>query len=176
MEIANNPTLDALTELGQFKAVLMSSQQNIGNTYGWKLPSLVVSLGTGIPPRVHSSPTNLDIAWPTGVFDAIKNVPRLSQLVNLLVDQATQAEGQVVERARAWCTSIGVPYFRFSPEMSADIDLDEKRDDVLVNLMWETWCYMAGNRQVVRELYERLRDLDASSKSQVDQVQRMDTQ
>ncbi|ODM89287.1 85/88 kDa calcium-independent phospholipase A2 [Orchesella cincta] len=172
--ISNNPTLDALTELGQFKAVMMSSQQNIsGNSNGWKLPSLVVSLGTGIPPRVHCSATNLDIAWPTGVFDAIKNVPRLSQLVHLLVDQATQAEGQVVERARAWCTSIGVPFFRFSPEMSADIDLDEKRDDVLVNLMWETWCYMVGNREVVKELYERLKDI-SRTRSPVDQS--METQ
>lgn len=98
-------------------------------------------------------------------MDAIRSVPRLTQLINVLVDQATQAEGQVVERARAWCTSIGVPYFRFSPEMSDDIDLDEKQDDVLVNLMWETWCYMVGNRSSIREIFDRLREADVSSEN-----------
>lgn len=164
--ISNNPTLDALAELVQFKAVMMGSQQTGRcNDNEWKLPSLVLSLGTGIPPKEECSATNLDVNWPTGVFDAIKNVPRLKQLVNLLVDQATQAEGQVVERSRAWCTSIGVPFFRFSPEMGEDIELDEKRDDVLVNLMWETWCYMVGNRDKVREIFERLRELDVSCAS-----------
>lgn len=31
---------------------------------------------------------------------------------NLLVDQATAADGRVVDRARAWCSMIGVPYYR----------------------------------------------------------------
>lgn len=33
-------------------------------------------------------------------------------LVNLLIDQATASDGRVVDRARAWCSTLGVPYFR----------------------------------------------------------------
>lgn len=162
--ISNNPTLDALSELVQFKAVMMGSQQAVRSSdNGWKLPSVVLSLGTGIPPKVESSPANLDIGWPSGVFDAIRNVPKLKDMVNLLVDQATQAEGQVVERSRAWCTSIGTPFFRFSPPMGENIELDEKNDEILINVMWETWCYMVGNRSAIREIFDRLREMDIRS-------------
>lgn len=165
--MSNNPTLDALSELVQFKAVMMASQQSgRSNDNGWKLPALVLSLGTGNPPRQEGSAKDLDVAWPSGVFDAVRNVPRLTKLISLLVEQATQAEGQVVERSRAWCASIGVPFFRFSPEISEDIGLDEKDDDVLINMMWETWCYMVGHKDVIREIYERLTDLDIGKSSQ----------
>jgi hypothetical protein len=38
------------------------------------------------------------------------------------------ADGRVVDRARAWCSMIGVPYFRFNPQLSVDIPMDEKLD------------------------------------------------
>lgn len=41
------------------------------------------------------------------MFDYIKKISG-----NLLVDQATASDGRVVDRARAWCSMIGVPYFR----------------------------------------------------------------
>lgn len=37
-------------------------------------------------------------------------------------------DGRVVDRARAWCSMIGVPYFRFNPQMSVDLPMDEKMD------------------------------------------------
>lgn len=38
------------------------------------------------------------------------------------------ADGRVIDRARAWCSMIGVPYFRFNPQMSVDLAMDEKMD------------------------------------------------
>jgi len=41
----------------------------------------------------------------------------------VLLVQATQSEGRAVERAAAWCSMVGVPYFRFSPQLSGGCTL-----------------------------------------------------
>ena len=58
------------------------------------------------------------------------------------VVQATQSEGHVTQRAAAWCRGIGVLYFRFSPWMKKDIPLDCKDDATLINMLWETRCFI----------------------------------
>lgn len=168
--VANNPTADALTELTQYAAVMRAN----GDTteVEARLPSVVVSLGTGVQPRVETNATAYDISRPTGVFDAIVKVPKIASIIALLVEQVsssfafanhpkvcvmnlfqvTQTEGHIVERSRAWCASIGVPYFRFSPGMSCFVDLDETNPEVLVNLMWETRAYLHAHHASVVEL------------------------
>lgn len=81
----------------------------------------------------------------------------ISTIGNLLVDQATLADGRVVDRARAWCSMIGVPYFRFNPQMSVDIPMDEKQDEPLINMMWEAKAYMYVNRNKVIEMINLLK-------------------
>ena len=63
----------------------------------------------------------------------------------LLTFQATQSEGRPVERCRAWCSMIDVPFFRFSPQLSEDIPLDATDNCVLMNMLWETQCYVNDN-------------------------------
>nr|ATU31391.1 calcium-independent cellular PLA2 [Plodia interpunctella] len=77
----------------------------------------------------------------------------------LLVDQATQSDGRVVERARAWCSSAGVHYFRFSPQMSRDVAMDERLDDRLVLMLWEAHAFMWERRDEVKELVSLLRSI-----------------
>ncbi|KAJ8979119.1 hypothetical protein NQ317_017962 [Molorchus minor] len=79
-------------------------------------------------------------------------------MASLLVDQATSSDGRVVDRARAWCSSIGVPYFRFNPQMSEDVAMDEKSDAVLCKMLWEAKAYMYSNINVMRELADLLND------------------
>lgn len=96
------------------------------------------------------------------------------------MDQATAADGRVVDRARAWCSMIGIPYFRyvnllfyqchryaqfshiksccfpvefrFNPQMSEDIAMDEKHDIKLIKMLFEAKAYMYKNRQKVVEM------------------------
>lgn len=61
-----------------------------------------------------------------------------------------------MDRARAWCSTIGVPYFRFNPDLSEDVALDETKDEVLVNMLWETMVYIKNKRNELSFLYNLL--------------------
>lgn len=62
------------------------------------------------------------------------------------------ADGRVVDRGRTWCSMIGVPYFRFSPQMSEEIAMDEKSDEKLVKMLWETKVYIHSNIESLKQL------------------------
>lgn len=90
-------------------------------------------------------------------MDGFKLMRGVTALGNLLVDQATQADGRVVERARAWCDSLDVPFFRFSPQLSEEIAMDEKDDQKLVNMLWETKAYIVQHHDEVLKLVSLLK-------------------
>lgn len=90
-------------------------------------------------------------------MDGWKLMRGINALGVLLVDQATQADGRVIDRARAWCHSIDVPFFRFSPQMSEEIAMDEKDDHKLVNMLWETKAYMVQHHTEVLKLVSLLK-------------------
>lgn len=54
----------------------------------------------------------MDIFWPSGFWDTAKVVSGVKSMQAVLVDQATLADGRVVDRTRAICSMLGVPYFR----------------------------------------------------------------
>lgn len=131
--IANNPTLDAMAEIHEYNMALHSV-----NRRAEIVPlSVVVSLGTGLIPVTELE--NIDVFRPESLIDMYKLTQgasaigkntaahyhpngRLKKIIivvftnigNLLVDQATAADGRVVDRARAWCSMIGTPYFRWT--------------------------------------------------------------
>lgn len=150
--IANNPTLDAITEIHEYNMALRSVGREaeaipvsivfnflffILNFVMASLQvSAVISLGTGMIPVTELK--EIDVFRPDSLFDAAKLAYGISAIGkcekirqfpssfqrsvcllivwkfagNLLVDQATASDGRVVDRARAWCSMIGVPYFR----------------------------------------------------------------
>lgn len=57
-----------------------------------------------------------------------------------------------MDRARAWCSMVGVPYYRFNPQLSEDIAMDEKDDEKLVNMLWEAKAYLHSRRDVVKKV------------------------
>lgn len=149
--IANNPTLDAMTEIHEYNTALKS----IGKGDEAVPISIVVSLGTGLIPVTELK--EIDVFRPDSIWDTAKLAYGISAIGNLLVDQATASDGRVVDRARAWCSMIGVPYFRFNPQMSVDIAMDEKIDEPLVNMLWEVKAYMYANRKRIIEMINFLK-------------------
>ncbi|XP_073946905.1 85/88 kDa calcium-independent phospholipase A2-like [Choristoneura fumiferana] len=152
--MGNNPTLDALTELAEMRLALRAT----GQAEEARLTELrlVVSAGTGLNPL--SKVNDYDVFKPESVWGMAKLAWGLTSIGKLLVDQATQADGRVVERARAWCSTLGVPYYRFCPPLSKDVAMDERNDEVLVRMLWETHAYMRQHRDRVNELAAILRE------------------
>lgn len=152
--MSNNPTLDVLTEIHEYNMGL----RLIGQGEQVQPLGCVVSLGTGRIPV--SEVKNLDVFRPEGILDAYRAVSGALSLSRMLIDQASVSEGRVVDRARAWCSMLKVPYFRFSPRLSEDVALDCHDHSTLINMMWETHCYMVANRHRLHELANLLRASD----------------
>ncbi|XP_017091053.2 85/88 kDa calcium-independent phospholipase A2 isoform X1 [Drosophila bipectinata] len=149
--IANNPTLDAMTEIHEYNMALRS----VGRESEAIPVSVVVSLGTGHIPVTELK--DIDVFRPESIWDTAKLAYGISTIGNLLVDQATCSDGRVVDRARAWCSTIGIPYFRFNPQLSEDIAMDEKNDQKLINMLWHTKAYMHNNRNKIIEMINFLK-------------------
>jgi len=80
----------------------------------------------------------------------------LDGMGKLMLDSLVDADNRIVDRSRAWCGSMGVAYFRFSPHMAVDVELDEKDDKVLVDLMWTTMAYIHQRKDDVMAIKEIL--------------------
>ncbi|XP_063216662.1 85/88 kDa calcium-independent phospholipase A2 isoform X2 [Bacillus rossius redtenbacheri] len=143
---ANNPTLDALTEIHEHNLAL----QHVGRGSEVCPVSVVVSLGTGLVPL--SRMKDIDVFLPDSLMGAARLAAGITSLGALLVDQATASDGPVVDRARAWCSVMGVPYYRLTPQMSVTLAMDERQDSKLVNMLWEARAYMHEQREVMFEL------------------------
>ena len=123
--IANNPTLDILTEIHELNTALQYTDksaevQRVG---------LVVSLGTGDPPVEKVD--NVDLFRPDSILSVPSLMYGMSNMGRLLVDQASSSLNRVVDRARAWCSMTGIAYYRLSPLLASDINLAETNDEVI---------------------------------------------
>lgn len=75
--IANNPTLDVLTDIHKYNSTVRGDQ---ACPFG-----LVVSLGTGVPPPMRV--TSFDVFKPDSIWDATNVLMGARALGELLVDQ-----------------------------------------------------------------------------------------
>ncbi|XP_077979485.1 85/88 kDa calcium-independent phospholipase A2-like isoform X2 [Glandiceps talaboti] len=144
--IANNPTVDVLTEIHEYN---MHLKQQGYDTIARKL-GVVVSIGTGrIPMRKVKQ---VDVFRPEGIVELAKTVMGAANLGQMMIEQVTESAHRPNDRARAWCNMIDVPFYRFNPQLSAEVQLDETDDSVLVKMLWETQCYIYQNQQKFEQL------------------------
>nr|XP_046228226.1 85/88 kDa calcium-independent phospholipase A2 isoform X2 [Scatophagus argus] len=150
--LANNPTLDAMSEIHQHNKALKAE----GRGKETKKLGVVVSLGTGKPPQVVVS--SVDVFRPSNPLELAKSFVGAKELGKMLVDCCTDSDGCAVDRARAWCEMIDTIYCRLSPQLSQEVMLDEVSDAVLVNMLWETQMYLYEKRQSLQSLAQLLLD------------------
>ncbi|CAD6190573.1 unnamed protein product [Caenorhabditis auriculariae] len=146
--IANNPTLDLLTEVQKFnsKAKLQEKKEDHKVEI-----NVVLSLGTGQIPLSPMMPLLLDSARPLQSMLAFKN------LSMIFVDQATASEGAPVTRSRAWCDALSVPFFRLSAHLSHAVQLCTTNDVDVVTMMWDTLKYCRKNQDYLDQICAMLK-------------------
>ncbi|XP_041093782.1 85/88 kDa calcium-independent phospholipase A2 isoform X2 [Polyodon spathula] len=154
--LANNPTLDAMTEIHEYNRAL----KHKGRGSDALRLGVVVSLGTGKPPQVAVN--SVDVFRPSNPFELAKSFVGAKELGRMLVDCCTDSDGRAVDRARAWCEMTDIAYFRLSPQFSSEVLLDEIEDAVLVNMLWETQIYVYEQREQIQHLARWLLDADCS--------------
>ncbi|XP_034534888.1 85/88 kDa calcium-independent phospholipase A2 isoform X1 [Notolabrus celidotus] len=148
--LANNPTLDAMSEIHQYNKALKAE----GKEREVKKLGMVVSLGTGKPPQVVVS--SVDVFRPTNPLELAKSFVGAKELGKMLVDCCTDSDGCAVDRASAWCEMIDTIYYRLSPQLSQEVMLDEVSDAVLVDMLWETQMYLYEKRENLQSLAKLL--------------------
>lgn len=151
--MANNPTLDGLTEFALYNEALrhknrLDEMESLG---------LVLSLGTGrVPVKPRESSIDLTTLGSFNLVKTYKNAIVAKDILLMVLDEATGTEGHVVDRAMAWCHGINVPYFRISTPLSEDLQLDETDDVEVINSMWETKAYIHAMDKQVTALVDLL--------------------
>ena len=137
--MANNPTLSAMVEFFE-----QGEREHRKTKLG-----LVCSIGTGSskPEAVE----DIELAIPgftnfTQTFKALVNITdTISGAVNLgkmIMSQAGLTDGIEALKAKMWCKSLDVPYFRLSPVLSKAYSLSEKNHTQLIHLMFEGHCFL----------------------------------
>ncbi|KAH9414548.1 85/88 kDa calcium-independent phospholipase A2, partial [Dermatophagoides pteronyssinus] len=145
--IANNPTMDLLHEIQFHNRSTEFFDKKCDNIYDI---DLVVSIGTGLIPSKPIDKLNFS---PLFSFSGLSNfATNFPNLIKVLVEQASLANGRVVDRAQSWCSMINVPFFRLNPAISEDIQMDESDNIKLINMLWETMAYIYMNNDDMSSL------------------------
>ncbi|CAL4058570.1 unnamed protein product, partial [Meganyctiphanes norvegica] len=145
--VANNPTLDVLTEIEEYRTIL----KKLNRCSDCPNPRVVVSLGTGRSPVIPKEIIDFE---PDGIWGYLLSTKIIAsnQLVQLLIEQACMSDNRTVDRARSVCSMSDIPYFRLSPQLSRDVELDEKGEEKLVQMMWETMVYINEKKEAINKL------------------------
>ena len=138
--MANNPTAVAMTEVYD-----QAEREGKVVTLG-----CVLSLGNGIAPTQPVDNIEFFIPNPLKmVFNMKDTVSGLTSLLDHFITQVTNSDGPQAEATRAWCKSLEVPYFRFSPPLAEDISPATTDMNVIIKMMFNTKKYMLKNSDKV---------------------------
>ena len=144
--IANNPTLDILSEIERYQRKL--KQQ--GRESEVRPVGVVLSVGTGRLPT--SAIDKVDIQMPTGIMSALDTYTAVKNMGSLLLDAATETDRYITKRAESWCNMIDASYFRLNSQLQNEIPLDTINDEVLMSVLWETQIYIHKNKKKISKI------------------------
>ncbi|KAH9409132.1 85/88 kDa calcium-independent phospholipase A2 [Tyrophagus putrescentiae] len=138
--LANNPAVDALSELQAYNAALRALS---GEGSKEKNP-----LSTPQQQQQHRLTALVSVGTGRGLLEPTD----IKQILLLLVYEVTQTEQHVCGRAEAFAAGMGAPFFRLNAFLSEMIDLDEQQEYRLINCLWEAKRYMYYRREEVKAL------------------------
>lgn len=146
--MANNPTVDAMAEvLGQLK----EDSSGSGLT-------CVLSLGSGC-----TTPTEVDTVdmyLPGFNLKTLAKIPRavmgISNLVTMLLNHISHADGEEVTRARSWCNSIGCDFFRVTSTLEEEIDPTATEIDKVVDMLFNTEMQLLDCPEKIDQISKKL--------------------
>ena len=134
--MANNPSLDSLTEIFD-RGEKESKKISIG---------LVLSIGTGFTPFQKAK--DFDVFLPHlkhHILNLLKDIVLLGEdaiglyhLFNTFISQSTHTCGQDIKRTEAWCNTLSKArtYFRFSAKYEKAYGLGEAKTVPLTEMMY----------------------------------------
>lgn len=172
--ISNNPTLDMLNEFESYHKVrrflrrhvkdgdISQTERNQLNPECSDKLNLVVSLGTGRG-RVIGRQAMVDFSQVASGFatvfspiELVRSIRAARDFFKKLMQQSCHTDDYILDRAQAWCSSLDIPYFRLNPPLATIFSIDDKRDEQLINALWQTKLYMRAMKDQLCELAELL--------------------
>ncbi|XP_065899410.1 85/88 kDa calcium-independent phospholipase A2-like isoform X2 [Dysidea avara] len=131
---ANNPSMSGLTRIHQYYTE--SGKRN------YKI-SCVVSLGCGMfehPPGsmdVHKglSRENFTLSRLVTLRASAEAIKAVYNLLQALIAEVAESDGQPVADTKAFCQTNKISYYRLSPKLEELVELDEKNDRRLVDMI-----------------------------------------
>ena len=150
--ISANPTLDTISEFIKHQSKKSAEmRQSLG---------VVVSLGTGKWPIVEHPLANVGRLNWSNPLDVSRQLQQVLALATMVGGAATNTDSWVVDRGQTTCFMGKVPFFRISPPLSFQLELNVTADVDLVNAMYETKAYfyaLANELPVLVRLLEMAR-------------------
>ncbi|XP_035716088.1 85/88 kDa calcium-independent phospholipase A2 [Folsomia candida] len=144
--LANNPSLDALSELSKIR------KSSLHTEIWGKNPKMFVSLGTGFKADVDYTAAYLNLSSKS-IASSTKSLSTLTNTIKFFMELTTASNGPLISRAKSWCDDLGTEYFRFNPPLLREYEIDEVDDSLLVDLLFETRIYMIGQQKEIERLY-----------------------
>ncbi|XP_003738930.2 85/88 kDa calcium-independent phospholipase A2 [Galendromus occidentalis] len=149
--ISNNPTLDLITEITEYNAAMKDKPSECYDV------DIVLSVGGGMRPTATVGTIDA-LQLDPGLFGAAKVAYSVGHLMKFAVEQIAEPDGRHVDRARAWCYGIGVPYARLQPVLSQNIPVNESDNRVIAKILWETMACFKQFPDEMSMIAELLRD------------------
>jgi len=144
-----NPTAEIMTEISEFNTALRTRSGDIQSRHHFQ-PELMVSLGCGTSKITKAKVVEIDVS----IKGLVENWKEQWETVKNLLSSMYDPDNRSLDRGRAWCQSLDIPFFRLSPSLREPIEIGDPDKSKTINLMWDTMAYMHEHREEVKAMAE----------------------